>query len=1292
MLRTGTLLTILLLLIFAKEGITQTYYKTGGNVNNTIPFNQTVYKIQFLYEPADFNTLPPGGNITKIYFRGAVASTMGTYANFKVSFTQTTDPNFGTTNFYTGLTTALTAATQTLTTNATAGGWFEIPLTTPFPYNNTQSLIVELQWTGKTGGFDSYTTTATPANKRLYATTIAATTGTRSPLYNDFAMDIGASGPCTPPAQPTAANVTICGPATATLNASTTTTGATLNWYNSATSTTSLGNGTTFTTPVLTANTTYHVQASTGSGGSGGTTGRPAPTVATTWNLEAGVRFDAIAPFLLQSADVYPAGSGPLTVQVRNSASAVLFTTTVTVNSGSTTSPFTIPLGFNIPAGTGYYLTTTNLAGGLTGLVREASGAVFPYTIPGVVSVTSGYLTTNHTSSTYYYFYNITIGGGACNSTRQAVTVTVNPKPDTAVSITGNTILCPGNLVTLNAATGTGLTYQWLLNNNIITGATNSSYTTSAAGSYRVKVANANCTDTSNARVVTVSPPLNARVTPIGATTFCSGDSVILTGPSSPAGLTYQWQLNNGNIAGATDSTIIARVAGNYRLILSNGPCRDTSSNLAVVVNARPAIVVSPANAVVCSAAGISLTASGAATYSWSPAAGLSATTGATVLATPAATTIYIITGTGANGCTGTASKTVNVGTLPAPVITASATSICGGNNVTFTGPAPATGLTYQWLLNGTAIPGATNSTYVATVAGGYRLALSNGMCRDTSAATNLTVNPLPTATATASGPTSFCTGGSVVLNANTGTGLSYRWLRNNVAFLPAATGQSYTATTTGNYSVVVTNTTTGCTDTSRPAVPVTLFTTPGTALNALGSLTFCQGNSVSLNASFVAGATYVWHRNNGVIPGATTPNYTASIAGTYHVVITNGPCVSTTVSRTVVVNPLPDAITIATGPTSFCVGGAVVLNANTGAGLIYQWQVNTIDIPGATSSSYTATTSGTYRVIVSNGNCDNTSGDIAVTVSTIPSAAVTAAGSPVFCQGNSVILQTNAGAGYSYQWLLNTVAIPGANAATHTATATGDYTVVVTNGACVTTSVPYTVSVTPAPTAIVTAAGPTSFCQGSQVKLDASRGTGYTYQWTRNTVAIPGATLSSYIALISGDYGVDIFDGSCPASSVPVSVTSNNFPVAVITVSNGVDMTTGNFAGYQWFRNGVAIPGATAQNYTATRDGYYSVVVTDLAGCSATSPVQLITALDVTQPGGAIAVKLYPNPVEDLLYIASSQAVNICVNALDGKQLLKADNAKSIDLRILPQGIYLVRIADAKTGALIKVERVNKK
>ena len=155
------------------------------------------------------------------------------------------------------------------------------------------------------------------------------------------------------------------------------------------------------------------------------------------------------------------------------------------------------------------------------------------------------------------------------------------------------------------------------------------------------------------------------------------------------------------------------------------------------------------------------------------------------------------------------------------------------------------------------------------------------------------------------------------------------------------------------------------------------------------------------------------------------------------------------------------------------------------------------------------------------------------------PLATVAVAGPLTFCEGKNVLLKAIAATGYTYQWKKNGINIPAQTQSNYTATATGVYTVMVTNAeGCSTLSTGINVTVTPAPAAIITANGPLTFPQGGNVMLNASAAAGNTYQWKKDGINITGATSESYAATVGGSYTVVVTNaGGCQAVSQPTVV-----------------------------------------------------------------------------------------------------------------------------------------------------------
>ena len=230
-------------------------------------------------------------------------------------------------------------------------------------------------------------------------------------------------------------------------------------------------------------------------------------------------------------------------------------------------------------------------------------------------------------------------------------------------------------------------------------------------------------------------------------------------------------------------------------------------------------------------------------------------------------------------------------------------------------GVSVAPGTTYQWMVSTTSGGpysnvsggnGAATTTYTTgpLTYGTYyyvlRTTCGNGGT-DLSNQLKIVVKATPAANITAAGATTFCSGGSVVLNTPNDPNRSYQWKKSGV-IIPGSTGASYTATTTGHYKAVVTNTISGCSKTSPNTIHVVKNTDPPANITPQGPTTFCAGGSVVLQANTGAGLTYKWKRNGSYIAGATASSYTATIAGNYRAEVTRTGCTKTSAAVSVTV------------------------------------------------------------------------------------------------------------------------------------------------------------------------------------------------------------------------------------------------------------------------------------------------------------------------------------------------------------------------------------------------------
>jgi uncharacterized membrane protein len=825
---------------------------------------------------------------------------------------------------------------------------------------------------------------------------------------------------------------------------------------------------------------------------------------------------------------------------------------------------------------------------------------------------------TPSTSTTYYC--TSTLNGRTCTD---SIRITVNPKPTATISPSGTTSICSGDSITFTTTTGTGLTYQWLRNGSVIAGATNSTFKTTTAASYRVVVTNATgCRDTSATTVASVATKPTATATAASATTFCNGGSVVINA-NTGTGLTYQWLRNNTPIASATNASYTADTTGSYRVLVSNtSGCSDTSTAVSVTENAIPTITSStPASR--CGTGTVNLTAAASAgTINWYAAAtgGTSLATG-TSFTTPSisSTTTYYVDAT-ANGCT-TATRTAVAATVNTiPTITSSTpASRCGTGTVNLTAAASAGTINwYAAATGGTSLATGTSFTTpsISSTTTYYVDATATGCTTATRTAVTATVNALPTATATAAGSTTLCTGGSVVINANTGTGLTYQWLNNN-APIASATNASYTANAAGSYRVLVTNAN-SCSDTST-AVAVVVNAIPTITSSTPASR--CGTGTVNLTAAASAGTINWYAAATGGTSLATGTSFTTpsiSSTTTYYVDATANGC--TTATRTAVaatVNALPTATATAAGSTTLCTGGSVVINANTGTGLTYQWLNNNAPIASATNASYTANAAGSYRVLVTNANsCRDTSTAVAVVVNAIPT--ITSSTPASRCGTGTVNLTAAASAG-TINWYAaatgGTSLATGTSFTTPSISSTTTYYVDATANGCTNatrTAVAATVNAIPT----ITSSTPASRCGTGTVNLTAAASAG-TINWyaaaTGGTSLATGTSFTTPSISSTTTYYVDATATGCTtATRTAVTATVNALPTATATAAGSttlctggsvvINANTGTGLTYQWLNNNAPIASATNASYTANAAGSYRVLVTNANSCSDTS------------------------------------------------------------------------------------------
>ncbi|HPI11071.1 MAG TPA: CARDB domain-containing protein [Catalimonadaceae bacterium] len=323
-------------------------------------------------------------------------------------------------------------------------------------------------------------------------------------------------------------------------------------------------------------------------------------------------------------------------------------------------------------------------------------------------------------------------------------------------------------------------------------------------------------------------------------------------------------------------------------------------------------------------------------------------------------------------------SNEVKVTVLAAPLATitpAGPLTICSGDAALLTGSF-SVGSTRKWLRNNVELSGQTSLTLNATLAGTYKAVAMSGTCTDTSNAVVVNVNPKPAPVVSPAGPLSICANGSVVLtHTNPVLGQTNQWKNDGV---PVSGGAGISVSTAGFYYLVSTATASGCKDSS--AVVTVNVVNP--VVSPSGPLSICEGSSTNILVSNIGSAGVQWLRNEVPVNGATNQTLSVNQAGTYKAIaIIAGVCSDTSAGVVVNVTPLPVATITTPATTSFCQGGSLVLQANTGTGLTHQWQRNGSNLTGATNDQLTVNQAGSYTVVVTNAqNCPKTSEPVVIT------------------------------------------------------------------------------------------------------------------------------------------------------------------------------------------------------------------------------------------------------------------------------------------------------------------------
>ena len=857
---------------------------------------------------------------------------------------------------------------------------------------------------------------------------------------------------------------------------------------------------------------------------------------------------------------------------------------------------------------------SVNVLKGTIANPTSVNGAVFtPATgVTGDVTLT---LTTNDPT-------------GPCPAATSTVIVTINALP-TANAGSDQTICENGNASLVGIIGGSATTASW----SVVSGgsgtfsdfnALTTTFTPAAASSGNITLrlttaATATCASVTDDVIITVnelpvvSAGSDAEVCANGTLTL--NGSVLVNGTPT----TGTWSAPSGtfgNINNLNSTYSPSITSGSVTLTLTSvdptGPCGVITDTVVITVNPTPTLVVSNP-AAVCVPATVNLTAAAVTTGSsagtltyWedlNASIALGTTAGVGTPGAVATTGTYYIKNTSPKGCF--AIRAVNTVVNSTPTINL----ICG--------PATINSVQFDW----------SNITGVTTYNYSYR------------------VNGGPAVTGTQAAPSSFTVSG-----INDG---------DAVAFTLTTVGLPCNATKTIT-----------CNATPCP-VPV---------ITAVANIVSCSDNPIAqINFASIHNVTSIrWTNDNTAvglaasgngssIAGSTAPTVTTKQIANITVIGTHMGCDGPVMSFTITINPKP-SLSI-TNPAVVCAGQKVDLTAPAVTnGSMNLGPLSYYDTDGVTllSTFNAVDVSGTYYIkSVAPGGCSDMK-PVVVTINPLPTVINTVTDSR--CGSGSLTLQAAANPTGTITWydaavngnLLGT----GNSFTTPNLTATKIYYAQAEDNGCISaTRTPVTATITPPVTPYVEIiADKISVCEGTRITFKAvnplNQGANPTYEWLINNISQGPATASNIFVtnILSSTNNNDVINVKMTSSLTCVTLPTFTTPAILIKVepvtSPGVVISASpsgpvcandsvsftavpNNIGtatpsYQWYKNGVAISGATSNTYTATPWINNDRIYCQLTSSSACATNRVVVSNDIimtVKPNLAAAVTIVQNP-----------------------------------------------------------------
>lgn len=932
--------------------------------------------------------------------------------------------------------------------------------------------------------------------------------------------------------------------------------------------------------------------------------------------------------------------------------------------------------------------------------------------------------------------YTLVVTNNANGCTASASTsVTTNANLPTAIATPSGILTCAVDQIQVNAngsSSGNNFDYQWgTIDGQILNGQGTGIITVGQPGQYTLLVTNTtnNCTATFSVDVqADVADPVADAGT--GQTLLCTQPTFTLDGSASSSGpgFTYNWTaLVGGNFTGPTNiMNPTVDQPGTYQILVTNtqNGCTSTDQVLIQQDANDPVVLIAPPATLNCNTQQTTLNGNGSTTganinYDWSGPGIVSGDSSLTPVINQPGVYNLLISNT-SNGCTSELEVTV-IQDITAPPADAGPDNVlnCYSPQLAIGGAGNpgGTGFSFSWT-GPNIITGGNSPNPVIDQSGVYNLTVTN----TTNGCTSVDVVDISAdfAQPAANAGNTFqltCVVNSYTLDAtgSTGSEFTYAWTTNTGSFTTAVDILNPTINGAGDYFLLVTNTTNGCTATSNVSisqaadVPVAVANDAPQLTCALTTLNL-SGTGSSTGAEF----SYLWTATNGgnIVSAPTTLNPVIDAPGTYILAVTNTSNNCTSSSSVIVGQDVASPeIDAGQSPTLTCAVLSLNLSGsvNSNGNFTYNWTpANGGNIvSGGNSLNPVINATGTYNLLVTNSvnGCTSTDAVIVLADQVDPAVAIAQPG-PLTCTVEDLALDaggTSIGTEFTYTWTTSGGGniVDQSNPLEPVVNEPGNYILLVTNtgnGCTASASIEVDQDID-APTANAGTNGLLT-CAVTSLQLDgngSSQNGNYFYQWTTSGTGqiLVGANSLTPTIVAGGTYTLVVVneDNGCTSSDNVLVNVNTTPPVVAIAAPSTITCiqpqvvldgsgSQGANASFIWTTlDGNIVSGTNGNSATVNASGTYTLTVLNNAnGCSNQSTVQVSDniVLPVADAGTPFMLTCSIDKVT-LQGSGSNGSIYTYSWSTQGGQIVSGNN--TLNPVVNQAGTYLLTVSNSTTG-----------